>query len=67
MDGDQGRDLERGTEAEVMEECTCSLWLAQLTFLYSTGPPDKDEIASMGWALRLQSIKKCSHTYLLPV
>lgn len=53
--GDQGRDTEAGAEADPMEECcllVCSLWLAQLAFLYNPGP---------GWALASHSMKRRSH------
>lgn len=41
VEGNQGRNLERETEAETTGACyplTCTLWLAQLAFLYISDP-----------------------------
>jgi hypothetical protein len=47
----QSRNLEAGTDAEVMEECcllVCSLWLAQPAFLQNSGHKLRDSTTHNG-------------------
>lgn len=67
MDGGLGRNLDGGTEAEVMEGYCLLSVTRSAYFLYNTEPPDRGETTLVRWPSPLQSIKKCCHICLPPI